>query len=186
MRVRAPYSILLISLLSVCTLPALALPGEATAVIQNCGTPQADIQQPGGLNGLPQRHLTYPNGLTLNFEPEVGGWSFISAARGPRTITRDNLEQSMPCFSSAMNQAAAAQHDAPILYETYQPSYSQPFGIPYFWLIVLLVLSLLVVGFWPARRRRTPYVLPDTRRFRRPNLLTHYKDQNRFERTRRV
>lgn len=156
------------------TLPALAVPGEASAVIQRCGTPLADTQGISPVSNTHQRNLTYPNDLILHFEPLLGGWSFTTAWHSHLPMTRSELEEKLPCFREAMADAAAApqpEMDPTIAADQASVRHVDmfTFGVPHFWLIVLLSVALVILIALPSKRPEPRRV--DERTYRRPAIL---------------
>jgi hypothetical protein len=176
MRFRAP--VVAAFLCSVFTLPAIALPGEAAAVIRSCGQPQAQEQAMSPVTEHLQYNLTYGDTI-LHFQPMEGGWSFTTAWHNHLPMTRSELEAQMPCFRTAMDQAAKV----PLPFE--DPTIAQQsavglldassFGIQFLWLIVVLVVILAIALLIPSARRRQVRtaahdLLLKSRRFRKPSL----------------
>lgn len=179
-------SALLLVSLFVVPAPAFALAGELDAVEQHCGTPLRESQEVSVVTDQAQRTLYYPNDVALHFQPMDEGWSFTTGWRGGLPISREALEQSLPCFRDAMLQVAAANPaiqaaDPGILNDTVVdiPFYNQStFGIPHFWLIVALAFFIVVAALIPkARKRRlarreaaTAEVLAARKSFRKPEI----------------
>ncbi|MES2390224.1 MAG: hypothetical protein V4555_01185 [Acidobacteriota bacterium] len=163
MRTRA-HLILALSL-SLVTLPAFALPGEASAVLEQCGAPTSQSSNVLPTNSRDERTLTYGN-LTMHFEPLQGRWSFTNAFRGEESVSRSQLAAQMPCFHKALGEAAAQ----PVFGTSSLTSATSPgpFGIPHFYLIGFLVLSLIVFGFWPRKGDQAHDPVPANKPYRRP------------------
>jgi hypothetical protein len=142
------------------TLPALALPGELTAVERHCGNPQAESRETSQVTNHLQRTLIY-NDLLLHFEPMEQGWSFTTAWHGHFPMTRGELESKLPCFRDAMNEVAAnapantlVPADPAIAQQTAGQPIDSSFGIPHLWLIAILVVTLILFIFIPSARQR--------------------------------
>jgi hypothetical protein len=153
---------------------AWAVPGEAAAVLRECGPPSADQQVISPVTSQLERDLTYSNNdLILHFQPINGAWSFTTAWWGHLPATRNEVEKQFPCFRKAMEDAANAPEPAidPTLSAQSSAQEIDPrsFGIQHLWLIVVLVISLLAVAFWPSRRMRGS-AGPVQRGFRKPDL----------------
>lgn len=164
--------------------PLYAAPGELDAVVRHCGVPHAENYTTSQVTNRPQRDLIY-NEVTLHFEPEEGGWQFTTAWEGHFPVIRESLEQRLPCFKAALQEAGAAGQpavDPTIAEQTTTPAdFSQTnFGIPHLWLIVCLVLVTSVLLFvLPRRGRRTEAaVMPDQRRYRKPLLRSRFARKN--------
>jgi len=178
MQFRAPLTSLVV-LLSLST-PAFALPGEAAAVIQHCGAPKAEEQVTSQVTSRLERNLYYADDLILHFQPSENGWSFTTAWHGHLPMTRDQLEARMPCFKTAMEQAAAQPLpyvDPSIAAQTaLQPVDSTTFGIAHLWLIGGLVAVLVLLLFiFPVTKRNGRAAkaaeLLRTRFLRKPSLV---------------
>lgn len=155
------FALLFVSLF-VFSAPAFALPGELDAVEQHCGQPLRESQEVSVVTDQAQQTLYYPNDVALHFQPMDEGWSFTTGWHGNLPISREELEQRLPCFRNAMLQVAAANPavrdaDPGILNDTVVeiPFYNQStFGIPHFWLIIALAFFVVVVALIPNARKR--------------------------------
>jgi hypothetical protein len=161
---------------------AFAVAGELTAVEHHCGPPSAESKETSEVTNQLERTLIYNyngNSLYLHFRPVAGGWSFTTAWNGHLPMSRQELENRLPCFRNAMQEAAAA---APAT-TTVDPTISgqslshavtdNTFGIPHFALIVLLVITLLVLLLLPSARQRQlarQARKPVEHVYRKPNL----------------
>ena len=160
---------------------AFAAPGELNAVVRHCGPPGAESKETSPVNGQLERTLIYNKVLYLHFEPVAGGWAFTTAWNNHLPMTRNELEGRLPCFRSAMQEAAAsapAAIDPTIASQTtvQQASNDTTFGIPHFALIVLLLITLLVFILLPSARQRKlarEAKKPIDRVYRAPNLDEH-------------
>lgn len=155
-------------------LVAYGLPGEADAVIQHCGTPTAEHQGMSSVTNQMERDLYY-NKLILHFEPAGGGWEFRSAWSNHLPVSRNGLEQRMPCFREALTQVASAPKpaiDPTIAQQTsLAPTQGSSFGVPFLWLIFGLAVVLAVFVAIPARRRKVRGLAMEERPFRRPRVV---------------
>lgn len=179
MRFRAP--ILLLLLLCTPSFCAFALPGESAAVLEQCGAPTSQNRDVSPVNARDELNLQYGD-LILHFTPMDGSWSFTSAWRNHLPVTRNELERQMPCFQRAMQAAANAPLPAvdPTIARETATVKTADFGIPYFWLIVVLTIALLIVGLWPRKLPANERVLVE-RPVRRPAVFMatrhdHYPD----------
>jgi len=159
---------------------AFAAPGELNAVVRHCGPPGAESKETSPINGKLERTLIYNKVLLLHFEPVAGGWAFTTAWNDHLPMTRNELEGRLPCFRSAMQEAAAAgpaMIDPTIASQSNpQPSSDATFGIPHFALIAGLVITLLVFILLPSARQRKlarEAKKPIKRVYRAPNLDEH-------------
>jgi hypothetical protein len=159
------------------SVPAFASPSELDAVVRHCGPPGAESKETSPVNGQLERTLIYNKVLLLHFEPVAGGWAFTTAWNSHLPMTRNELEGRLPCFRSAMQEAAAsgsATIDPTIASQsTTQPSNDATFGIPHFALIVLLFITLLVFILLPSARQRKlarEAKKPIEHTYRKPNM----------------
>jgi hypothetical protein len=163
MRIRA--HLILPLLVSLATVPAFALPGESSAVLEQCGAPTSQSSNVLPTGSRDERTLTYGD-LTMHFEPMQGRWTFTNAWRGETEISRSQLSTQMPCFRKAMDEAAAEPtYGLPSLTTETQIG---PFGIPHFFLIAFLVLALFAIAIWPRQRPEERDPAPTNRPYRRP------------------
>jgi hypothetical protein len=173
LRSRARYIVLASALTTLATLPALALPGEAAAVIAHCGQPARDFQDVSPVTSQPERNLVYADTI-LRFQPMAADWSFLSAWRGHLPETRAALEKRMSCFGDALQQVAAAPKAIPdptiAADKVPQPVPMTGFGIPFLWLIFILGAILIVFLARPYSRRTSTRTLPVIER-RRPRVI---------------
>jgi len=163
-------------LLASCT-SAFAAPGELEAVVRHCGPPGAESKETSPVNGQLERTLIYRNVLLLHFQPVTGGWTFTTAWNNHLPMSRQELENRLPCFRNAMQEAATTPNaaiDPTIAGQTAsQSSNDATFGIPHFALIVFLVVTLLVFILLPsARQRKLAHEAkkPIERVYRKPDL----------------
>ena len=165
MRTRAHF--ILPVLLSLATVPAFALPGESATVLEQCGAPTYQSSNVQPTSSRDERTLAYGN-LTMHFQPMDGRWSFTNAFRGEEVVSRSQLSAQMPCFRKALDEAAAQPlYGTPSLTTDANPG---PFGIPHFFLIAFLVLSLLVFGLWPRKHDGERDPVPANRSYRHPTI----------------
>lgn len=163
---------------------AMAAPGEATAVIRSCGTPDSDTAGKSEVSGLPQRTLVYGN-YRLKFEtPANAGvtddsWQFSSGWSGHLPETANEIAKKLTCFGAGMAAAANAAPsqtlaaDPSIAFQTQQtvPAKRAPFGIANLWIILFLVGVITIFAVAIPRRRRVVNGPPVSGRiFRRPQL----------------
>jgi len=148
--------------------------------MRHCGPPGAESKETSQVDGQLRRTLIYNKVLLLHFEPVAGGWAFTTAWNNHLPMTRNELEGRLPCFHSAMQEAAAsapATIDPTIASQTpQQVSNDTTFGIPHFALIVLLFITLLVFILLPSARQRKlarEAKKPIKRIYRTPNLDEH-------------
>ena len=154
---------------------ARALPGEAAAVIQRCGTPDSESKGVSPVTNVMERNLSYGQ-IILHFEPAEGGWTFRSAWDDHMPLTRAGVSRRMPCFEAAMAAVAAAPQaavDPTIAEQTRVPTTTTRwnFGIPFLWLIVAMAAALLVFVVLPSSpKMRTRVMEMEDRPFRRPRV----------------
>lgn len=159
-------------------LPAFALPGEDEAVVRHCGKPASERRDLSPVTNQIQRDLFYGD-IVLHFQAVEGGWSFTTAWVKHLPMTRTALEQRLPCFRDAMQEVASAPRpalDPTIEAQTYvKPIDGTTFGIPHFWLIIILgVILVLAVAVPSARRKKR--VLPEPRVYHRvPEVVLESK-----------
>jgi len=173
---------LAILLLSATALPALALPGEAAAVMAHCGAPNADTQSTSQVNNLPMRTLTYGH-MRLNFEQIGSGWSFTTGWNNHIPENMNEVAKHMPCFSAAMNQVAAAADrsgaDPTIVAQTTIPTLNRAtFGIANLWLILFIAGAIAVFGILIPRARkmvRRPKLQDRILRRPRLNMVSRFR-----------
>ena len=162
------------------SVPAFALPGELVAVERHCGNPSGESKEISQVTNTMQRTLIY-NDLLLHFQPQEGGWSFTTGWHGHFPITRNELENRLPCFRDAMNEVANSAPknaliaaDPAIAQQTGTPISADAFGIPHFWLIIILVATLIVFILVPSaaarRRKKAAQEAEIERNFRKPDL----------------
>jgi len=149
---------LLLSLaLLVSSVIAFASTSELDAVERHCGPPGAESHETSPINGQLERTLIYNNVLLLHFAPAAGGWSFTTAWNKHLPMTRTEVENRMPCFRDAMQEAATSPStvDPTIARQTNPQVFNNAtFGIPHFTLIVVLTVTLLVFLILPSARQR--------------------------------
>jgi hypothetical protein len=143
--------------------PAFALPGDLDAVEQHCGQPRAESQEISQVTNQPERTLFYPNDVVLHFEAVLGGWTFTSGWHGNLPLSREDLQKRLPCFRNAMAQLSAQETasqpaiDPTIAAELSahnEVAGSAPYGIPHFWLILLLCVLFFIGLLLPDPRSR--------------------------------
>lgn len=138
--------------------PAFALPGDYDAVVQSCGKPLAESRETSPVNGEPQRSITYPNDIILRFQPEPPGWGFTAAWHGSHPAMRSSIEGLLPCFRTAMQQSQAQSGVTPTANtptQTWQSINATAFGVPHFWLILIVgVAVFLVLIIIPGAKQR--------------------------------
>jgi len=161
------------------SITAFAAPGELDAVIQRCGQPGAESRETSPVTNQLERTLIYNGKTYLHFEPVAGGWAFTTAWNGHLPMNRSEIENRMPCFRQAMQDASKAAPNAP----TVDPSIANQrvqtanndatFGIPHFALIVFLVVTLIVFLLLPSASQRQmahERAKPVEHVYRKPNL----------------
>lgn len=150
-------------LLLLVSLPAYALPGDLDAVEQHCGQPRAESQEISQVTNQPQRTLFYPNDVVLHFSAILGGWTFTSGWHGNLPLSRDDLRRRLPCFRNAMDQVFAQETAAdssidPTIAAEFAPhnevASAATYGIPHFWLILLLCALMFIGLMLPDPRTR--------------------------------
>jgi hypothetical protein len=158
---------------------AFAAPGELNSVVLHCGPPGAESRETSQITGEQQRTLIYDNSLYLHFQPVATGWSFTTAWKGHLPMTRGEIENHMPCFRQAMQEAAAAVPvepgiDPALAAQSVPPrNNNNSFGVPHLPLIVFLIITLLVFLIVPsarARRLARQQTKPVEHIYRKPNL----------------
>ena len=175
---RLPIFLLSLILLA-SSVPAFAAPGELDAVIKRCGIPGGESKEISQVTNQLERTLIYNGNSYLHFEPVAGGWAFTSAWNGHLPMSRKEVENRMPCFHQAMQDAAnaapnASGIDPAIAQQSINPTANDAtFGIPHFALIVFLVITLIVFLLLPSARQRQvahEQAKPIERVYRQPNL----------------
>jgi hypothetical protein len=181
MRVTLARTLLLFLGLLTASTPSFASPGDASAVLAHCGTPQSDTTATSEVDDLPQRTLTYDH-TRLNFQQLQGvsgaGWSFTSGWVGPLPMSAREIANRMPCFRDALDEASARyqnrlSHVDPSIAARAGTIIGQPhgaFGINHLWLIVFLIGIIAIFALAIPRRRRRVTHNPVVRPYRRPDL----------------
>jgi hypothetical protein len=174
--------------IAIASAPAFAAPGEANAVIAQCGQPDSDTRSTSEVDGLPQRTLTY-SGMRLNFQAAssaaTDSWSFTTGWHDHLPLTAGEVGHRMPCFRNALAsvQANTSQQlatDPSIAAQENTTAHArQPFGIANLWLILLLVGLLAIFALAiPRARRIVKGPDPSKRLYRRP-LLQRFRRRPR-------
>ncbi len=157
MTMRMRFAVLLLTLSAASA--AVASPTDDTAVIRHCGPPLSQNRAQNPATNEFTEDFFYPADVVIHFLPVDGGWTLDSAWMRHIPVSRDGLADRMPCVREALTEAAEAPKplvDSTIAAQTVQSESRRGFGIPFLWLIFLLILTLLVAVIIPTPRKREP------------------------------